>query len=136
MLIYLLLLKSFLTIDFVKVEEDASLRPFLKVREDRPPRHVMQNNDVVLGEHGSDDPRHYGLVKRYKLLLLLLMALLVDLGHVGDLHGLQHHWVLQLYQDFLEDRDVLVGVLAQRDIQESQRVDPLLRLLVNQLELN
>ena len=127
MLVNLLLLKSFLTIDFVKVEEDASLRHFLKVREDRPPRHVMQNNDVVLSEHGRDYSRHYGLVKRYKLLLLLLMALLVDLGHVrGDLHGLQHHRVFELYQDLLEDRDVLVGVLAQRDIQESQRVDPLL----------
>jgi hypothetical protein len=67
MLVNLLLLKSFLTIDFVKVEEDASLRPFLKVREDRPPRHVMQNNDVVLSEHGSDYSRHYGLVIRYKL---------------------------------------------------------------------
>lgn len=136
MLVNLLLLKSFLTINFVKVEEDASLRPFLQVREDRPPRQVMQNNDVVLSEHGGDDPRHYGLVVRYKLLLLLLLALLIDLGHVWDLHGLQHHGVLELYQDLLENCDVLVGVLAERDIQESERVDPLLRLLVDQLKLN
>ena len=96
----------------------------------------MQNNDVVLREHGRDDSRHYGLVIGYELLLLLLLALLVVLGHVRDLHGLQDHRVLQLYQDLLEDSYVLVGVLAQRDIQESQRVDPLLRLFVNQLELD
>ena len=137
MLINLFLQKSFFSIDFVKVEEDACLGPFVQVREDRPPRQVMQNNDVVLSEHGSDDSRHYGLVIRNKLLLLLLLALLVDLGHVrGDLHGLQHHRVFELYQDLLEDRDVLVGVLAEGDIQESERVDPLLRLLVNQFELN
>jgi hypothetical protein len=34
MLVNLLLLKSFLAIDFVKVEEDSSLRSFLQVRED------------------------------------------------------------------------------------------------------
>jgi hypothetical protein len=86
----------------------------------------MQNNDVVLREHGRDDSRHYGLVIGYKLLLLLLLALLIVLGYVRDLHGLQDHRVLQLYQDLLEDSYVLVSVLAKRDIQESQRVDPLL----------
>ena len=126
MLVNLLLLKSFLSIDFVKIEEDSSLRPLLQVRENGPPRQVMQNNDVVLREHGRDDSRHYGLVIRYELLLLLLLALLVVLGHVGDLHGLQDHRVLQLYQDLLEDSYVLVSVLAKRDIQESQRVDALL----------
>ena len=137
MLVNLLLLESFFSIDFVKVEEDTCLGPFVQVREDRPPRQVMQNNDVVLGEHGSDDSRHYGLIIRYKLLLLLLLALRVDLCHLrGDLHGLQHHRVLELYQDLLEDGDVLVGVLAEGDIQESERVDPLLRLLVNQFELD
>jgi hypothetical protein len=137
MLVNLLLLKSFLAINFVKVEEDACLGPFIQVRKDRPSSQVMQNNDVVLREHGSDDSRHYGLVIRNKLLLLLLLALRVDLDHVrGDLHGLEHHGVLELYQDLLEDGDVLVGVLAEGDIQESERVDPLLRLLVNQLELD
>jgi hypothetical protein len=53
----------------------------------------MQNNDVVLREHGSDNSCHYGLVIGYKLLLLLFMALLV-LGNVRDLHGLQNHRVL------------------------------------------
>ena len=136
MLVNLLLLKSFLPIDFVKVEKDSSLRPFLQVREDGPPCQVMQNNYVVLREHGRDDSRHYGLVIGYKLLLLLLLALLVVLGHVGDLHGLQDHRVFQLYQDLLEDSYVLVSVLAQRNIQECQRVNPLLRLFVDQLELD
>ena len=37
MLVNLLLLKSFFSIDFVKVEEDSSLRPLLQVREDGAP---------------------------------------------------------------------------------------------------
>ena len=98
----------------------------------------MQNNDVVLREHGSDDSRHYGLVIGYKLLLLLFLALLllVDLSRAWDLHGLQDHRVLQLYEDLLENSYVLVGVLAEGDIQKSQRVESLLRLLVYQLELD
>ena len=98
----------------------------------------MQNNDVVLREHGSDDSRHNGLVIGYKLLFLLFLALLllVDLSRAWDLHGLQDHRVLQLYEDLLENSYVLVGVLAEGDIQKSQRVEPLLRLLVYQLELD
>lgn len=98
----------------------------------------MQNNDVVLREHGSDDSRHYGLVIGYKLLFLLFLAqlLLVDLSRAWDLHGLQDHRVLQLYEDLLENSYVLVGVLAEGDIQKSQRVESLLRLLVYQLELD
>ena len=98
----------------------------------------MQNNDVVLREHGSDDSRHYGLVIGYKLLLFLFLAqlLLVVLSRAWDLHGLQDHRVLELYEDLLENSYVLVGELAEGDIQKSQRVEPLLRLLVYQLELD
>jgi hypothetical protein len=66
----------------------------------------MQNNDVVFSHHRSNYPGHNGLVIGNILLLLFLAHL--AFWHIRMLHGLQDHWVLDLYHDFLESGDILV----------------------------